>query len=104
MKPSENTLLKSCRYYKGEKENPFRDSRTTLWSLEHNWVKMSSSEDVFDSTLLGEYIKELRLALPELANDKGTNPSLVALLFDRYTHFGGSASGFTKWLSNNYPK
>ncbi len=93
-------LLKSCRYYKGQAENPFKDSRSALWSLERDWVKMAESA----STLLDEYLEGLRLALPDLAKSTDVHPSLVALLYDRYTHFGGTASGFPAWFARNYPK
>lgn len=95
-----NPLLKSCRYYKGETENPFTDSRSALWSAERSWVKMAESA----SPLLDEYLEGLRLSLPEFSKSKDVHPSLAAFLFDRYTHFGGTATGFPAWFRRNYPK
>lgn len=97
---SNNHILKYCLYYKGETENPFADSRSALWSAEKMWVRMAESAD----PLLDEYLEGLRLALPDLAKSKVLHPSLMALLYDRYTHFGGSSSGFPAWLSRSYPK
>lgn len=97
-----NELIKQCRYYKGETEEPFNDRRSVLWSIERVWVKMMDSDPA--SPLWNEYLEGLRLSLPELANSKDVHPLLVALLFDRYTHFGGSAEGFSAWFAKNYPK
>lgn len=97
---AKNPLLKYCRYYKGETENPFTDSRSALWSAERSWVKMAESA----SPLLDEYLEGLRISLPELAKSKELHPSLMAFLFDRYTHFGGTATGFPARLFRNYPK
>ena len=100
MKTSKDPLLKSCRYYKGETESPFSDSRSALWSAERNWVQLAQSA----SPLLDEYLEGLRVDLPELANNDHIHQSLKAFLFDRYCHFGGTPSGFPVWLSRNYPK
>lgn len=93
-------LIKYCRYYKGERANPFKDSRSSLWEIERIWVKMVNSA----SPLLDEYIEETRFPILSLAKIKDMPPSMVALLLDRYTHFGGTADGFLVWLDRNYPK
>ena len=34
-------LLTSCRYYKGENENPYKDGNKALfWDFEKNWIDM----------------------------------------------------------------
>ena len=61
-------LLKFCRYYKGEKENPFEGKdqmKDLMWGYESKWVKftMKASEDdkcqeaQILSSSLNEYIR-----------------------------------------------
>lgn len=48
-----STLLKSCRYYKGEDQNPFEgkdQNKSMLWFYESVWVN-SSKSSVDDSIL-----------------------------------------------------
>lgn len=97
-------LLKSCRYYKGEEQNPFIASDSDyalLWTLEKAWV--SEAESGKTSVLLIEYCDNLRHDIPEWANDKVAPFSLKGLLYDRYTHFGGGVDGFKFFFKKFYP-
>ncbi len=100
MKPSKQNVLKFCRYYKGETENPFSDPRSLLWTLERNWVREVETASPF----LKEYLEGLLISLPEMANDEVVHQSLKAFLLDRYIHFGGTSEGFKEWLTRRYPK
>lgn len=93
-------LIKLCKYYKGEDNNPFKDDKQTAWSIENNWVKEVSGDK--PSALLAEYCLTFQRIYPQWANDKVIPMSLKALLHDRYTHFGGSDDGFIKWIKKYY--
>lgn len=93
-------LLKKCRYFKGETENPFSDSRSAaLWEAERDWVQLAQSAD----PLLDEYLADFRRDFPQLSNNERAHLSLKAFLLDRYLHFGGSVEGFPDWFFRNYP-
>lgn len=41
-----NTLLKSCRYYKGEEDSPFAQAVPSyIWKTECNWVARQLGDD-----------------------------------------------------------
>ena len=82
---NKNELLKSCRYYKGEAENPFDgvdQNKAMLWFYEMGWVKNAergispASSDAID-----EYE---RCGLRSFHSNDGIPLSLKALLFNRY--------------------
>ncbi len=79
-------LLKFCRYYKGEKENPFEgkdQTKANLWSCEKFWTEHSITEKGRKS--LAEYIDDyasVGLALFEIHDD--IPASYKAMLFNRY--------------------
>lgn len=53
MKTNRSEILGYCRYFRGEKENPFEGGiKATMWVVERNWfvsyLQMSESEQVSD--------------------------------------------------------
>ncbi|MDH6308104.1 hypothetical protein M2451_002623 [Dysgonomonas sp. PFB1-18] len=97
-------LIQKCRYYKGEKENPFTENqnKNMFWFYESKWVEMSlNSSDLFSS-----YIDEYNAAwLYDFERKDGTPQTLKALLFNRYTHLNGDYSNppeFKKWYLTTY--
>ena len=81
--------LKSCRYYKGEAENPFTDrNEHALWWYESFWVSTGDSQDA-----ISEYRAYVK-------NDKHPNVpiGLKALLFNRIsrTSYGGDFQALSR--------
>ena len=81
--------LKSCRYYKGEAENPFTDrNEHALWWYESFWVSTGDSQDA-----ISEYRAYVK-------NDKHPNIpiGLKALLFNRIsrTSYGGDFQALSR--------
>lgn len=82
-------LILFCRYYKGEKNNPYEEKyqdKASLWDYERFWIEHNFTED--GRYLLSEYINDytsVGLALFEMQDD--TPVSLKALLFNRYCHW-----------------
>lgn len=77
-----NELLKYCRYYKGEKDNPFEDkdqNKSMLWFYESIWVNRYATT-VLDSTI-DEYV---HYGLGNFEMHDHIPLSLKALLFNRY--------------------
>lgn len=96
-------LLKLCRYYKGEDKNPYEgkdQNKAMLWSYEQIWLKMAGEDT--PNSLLADYCLYLHRDLPELIDHARVPVSLIALLYDRYTHFGGGAEGFKKLIEEYY--
>lgn len=101
----ESDLLQYCRYYKGERENPYEgkdQNKAMLWLYERIWVDMASGDT--PDPLLAEYCLYLHRDLPEFVNNDHAPMSLTALLYDRYTHFGGGTDGFKKLFEDYYMK
>ena len=76
-------LIKYCRYYKGEEQNPFDkfdQDKAMLWFYEMCFVKHGQRYDYND--LLSEYAV---VGLTSFAKDDGVPIELKALLFNRYS-------------------
>ena len=95
-------LLKSCRFYNGESESPFSDSRTAFWSLERSWVREASASPA--SILLADAIENFRVTFPDWVDDEPLPLSLKAFLLDRYCSKGGTPYRFRVWLEHNWLK
>ena len=102
-------LIKQCRYYKGEKENPFKgkdQNKSMLWFYESCWVieseKMNTSEDMgVYSDIIDEYI---RVGLLDFNEKDGIPVSLKALLFNRYAKYAYSISDAVSSFRDFYNK
>lgn len=98
-------LIKQCRYYKGDRINPFSSDRNknTLWFYERAWLnEMLSSFDFSDM------INDMsRVGLGEFAASFDMPVTLVALLFNRYAKDSNSmaetAQSFREFLPKYYP-
>lgn len=97
-----NDLLHHCRYYKGEKENPFEGDEAKFWEYERAWIE----EMMKETDLLPECIEQyIGLGLRNFEKADDTPLSLKALLYNRYEHWlGGSPDGFRKWYKETYKK
>lgn len=80
-----NTLLKSCRYYKGESSNPYEGEdrdKAMLWFYEMGWVKNAERGL---SPISADAVAEYKACgLQSFRSDDGVPLSLKALLFNRY--------------------
>lgn len=87
---SESDYISCCRYYKGERENPYKgkdQNKAMLWLYERAWVHDTMvviargyAKDS-ESRNLDEYIA---VGLAEFENADGVPISLKSLLFNRY--------------------
>lgn len=102
-------FLPFCRYYKGEKENPYKSGNKALfWDYERAWIDLSvDKEDNALGNMLDEYIAA---GLSEFEMQDDTPIALKALLFNRYGHWLGGygliedAKSFKKFYLNEYKK
>lgn len=76
----EEDLLKFCRYYHGEKDNPYEGNEAMLWDYERVWVREMMKDNSF-SEYLSDY---LIYGLRDFSKFDHTPITLKALLFNRY--------------------
>lgn len=100
-------LLKHCRYYKGENENPYEgkdQNKAMLWFYEWVWINDTLQGHSFNEML--EDYKEY--GLEPFNADDGVPMSLKAQLFNRYMHWCGGygkdedVKGFKRFYSESY--
>lgn len=112
MATSKEDLIPFCRYYKGEKECPYKEGdRTFLWDWEKKWIEFTlSAYKDNDSEVLGTMINEyLACGLRTFNDDDGVPATLKALLFNRYLHqtsypMKEGAEPFKKYYNDIYKK
>lgn len=100
-------LIKQCRYYKGEEENPFEGNENSqnakmFWEYERGWVFSTLRGDTFE-IIIDDYKWH---GLDGFRADDGIPMSLKALLFNRYVHwcggYGNDREGFINFFNSNY--
>lgn len=77
-------LMECCRYYKGEKENPYKEeqNKACLWSYERAWLLEFANPQ---SQLLMSYLSQYTaVGLTCFSTDDNVPITLKALLFNRY--------------------
>lgn len=80
-------VLKLCRYYRGEKDNPFPPGdKATLWFYERGWAhdflrSIGSPGYEPHAEMLADYEA---VGLSDFRVDDGVHISLKALLFNRF--------------------
>lgn len=94
-------LLTSCRYYKGEKENPYQDGNKALfWDYERKWLEMFLDESDTLVAYRDEYEKD---GLLDFESKDGVPTTLKALLYNRFLYWTeGSPDGFKKFYREQY--
>lgn len=101
-------LIAACRYYKGEKKDPYdkKDpNKSMLWTLERSWTfDTSSSSEAGDLTeiqseMLSYYI---RAGLRTFEQYDDTPLTLKALLFYKYSDGIANAEDFKKFYLKYY--
>lgn len=98
-------VLKLCRYYRGEKENPFEGkdpNKAMLWFYERSWVSAWEHErsSEFDE-MISDY---MRCGLASFETKDGIPVSLKALLFNRYGRTAQTLSAAVEPFKNFYKK
>lgn len=82
-------LIKFCRYFKDEAENPWKDCiEELLWEWEKKWVEFTLNVYKGEQKmLLNEMLNEYIAVGLRIFNDTDDTPAtLKALLFNRYLH------------------
>lgn len=77
-------LMELCRYYKGEKENPYKgeQNKACLWSYERAWLLEFAKPQ---SRLLMSYLSQYTaVGLTCFSSHDNVPITLKALLFNRY--------------------
>ncbi len=92
----EDRQFSFCRYYKGEKKNPYpsTDMDSTYWQLEYMWFNDVDPDD--DSM----YINQLFLDYPHCFDFLDVPTSLAAFLYDQYRQSGSRSNGFDEFLDS----
>lgn len=94
-----------CRYYKGEKTNPFPydDVRSLLWDYEKAWCEIQRTHDAKMNDILRDYNL---YGLSDYEPYDGVPVSLKAYLFDRFSNWMGvhNSDDFKKWYTETYKK
>lgn len=98
----EKDLLHHCRYYKGEKENPFEGTKKMLWYYEQTWVHLTLSNDEDDSNLLSKALEEYILAgLDDFEEYDHIPLTLKAILYNRFEQWN-EGDGFKEFYHKYY--
>ena len=93
-------FIQSCRYYKGEKENPYNGDTGMFWTCEQSYVEMSATQDDALVVCFNEYNAH---GLTKFEEKDGVPLLLKALLYNRYQHWAeGTPSGFKKMYKERY--
>ena len=101
-------LLSSCRYYKGEKENPFDNSPARyVWNIEKDWVDGMTNDEVCDglSAALNHYIHVGYKDFDKFDDTPITLKSMLLSLLEKWNEGMVSYDGFSdfydKWKSHS---
>lgn len=95
-----NGLINYCRYYKGEKDCPFDDTRGTLWNYERSWCEMQAKNDAKIDDLVLDYNL---YGLSGFEPYDGVPISLKALLFNRFASWiSADVAEFKRWYNDIY--
>lgn len=94
-------LLTSCRYYKGEKENPYKDGNKALfWEYEKKWLDMFLGESQTLIAYRDEYVKD---GLLDFESKDDVPTTLKAMLYNRFLYWlEGSPDEFKKFYKEQY--
>ena len=98
-------LIAKCRYYKGEKENPFKNTDDEMkWYYESCWVNQLS--DSYRNAR--QYLYEAGNQFDDIAEKYKVPRSLIGLFLNRYEYwacFGTvDIDAFRSWLIYSYLK
>lgn len=94
-------LLKQCKYYKGEENNP-KGGNAMFADYEKDWVDLTLNNPKYIDSLLNEYF----LLVGKTAIIDDVPETLKAVLFNRYTHWHPywNKAEFILWYQAEYLK
>ncbi|MCM1168312.1 MAG: hypothetical protein NC324_00055 [Bacteroides sp.] len=99
-------LIKCCRYYKDEKENPFNGGdEERFWFYESIWVEHTLLQDGFFDYCVDDYVAD---GLIDFNKDDGVPLTLKAVIYNRYQHWLGGygleidRNGFKEFYGKSY--
>lgn len=99
------TLIKQCRYYNGEEENPYGEGgdKAMFWFYERWWAEKMANGD---TDVLSFYLSLYeRVGLTDFEEDDGVPITLKAILFNRYEEWAeGGPDDFKIWYERDYWK
>lgn len=95
-------LVHYCRYYRGEKENPFEGTKGMLWQWEKTWVLNLTENNEEDEKYMSQILEDYLLAgLKDFEKWDDTPITLKALLYNRFDHWNES-EGFEPFYRKYY--
>ncbi|MDE6269584.1 MAG: hypothetical protein K2M12_01850 [Muribaculaceae bacterium] len=98
-------LIEKCRYYKGEQDNPYKNTRDEMnWFYESCWVKQLS-ESYQNADI---YKREAGGKFDDISRKYDVPRSLIGLFLNRYEHWACwgevDIEYFRNWLLHQYLK
>ena len=103
-----NDLLKFCKYYKNEKENPYKKSVAGyFWDYEKKWIELSIENGDSMANIIEEYVD---YGLADFNMQDDTPLSLKAVIFNRFLHWLGGygvnedKENFKVFYNNKYKR
>ena len=104
----EKDLTHHCRYYRGEKNNPYQEpNKAMLWMYEKDWLLESLRiyADRNISSFFDSYLNEYSLAgLSQFEAQDSIPVTLKALLFNRYAKQSHSLLSAVEGFKEFYKK
>lgn len=94
-------LLTSCRYYKGEKKNPYEDAiKSMFWEYEKKWLDMFLDESQTLIKYRDEYVKD---GLLDFESNDDVPITLKSMLYNRFLYWSeGTPNEFKKFYKKQY--
>ena len=80
-------LLKYCKYYKGEKENPYEGNKAMLWLAESVWYREYSKDNNLTDMLLSVCENYDEAGLLNFKETDGVPIALKATIFTLYAKY-----------------
>ena len=99
------SLIKFCRYYDGQSENPFTNKdpmKALMWEYECKWVELTiKTSDHVPEILSNALTDYIRAGMREFEKMDDTPITLKAILFSRY-YYWNEGGDFKKWYKEVY--
>ena len=80
-------LLDYCKYYKGEKENPYEENKAMLWLAERTWHEEYSKNNCLTDFLIDMCEEYNHAGLLNFKETDGVPIAMKATIFRLYTKY-----------------
>lgn len=93
-------LLKFCRYYKGQEDNPYKGKNEEwLFKYERHWCELMMKDDEIISDFVNDYINA---GLAHFSETDNVPITLKAIMFNRYAQHNEmfTIDEFKDWYKN----